>query len=85
MAIGLETLQLDPGTETERIAGWLRHALGQVLHRRGVVIGLSGGIDSTVTAALAVRSLRPQKVYGILMPERHSEACTNTLGQGVCE
>ena len=38
----------------------------------GVVVGLSGGIDSAVSAALAVRALGPDKVHGICLPYRTS-------------
>lgn len=38
----------------------------------GVLVGLSGGIDSAVTAALAVRALGPDRVRGIRMPSRYS-------------
>ncbi len=37
-----------------------------------VVVGLSGGIDSSVTAALAVLALGPERVLGVLMPSRYS-------------
>ena len=50
----------------------MREFLQTQLKRRGVVIGLSGGIDSTVTAALAVRAFGPERVLGLEMPERHS-------------
>lgn len=75
-----ETLSLDPQLETEKIVNELRRSLFQ-LKRRGLVLGLSGGIDSTVTAALAVRALGKGKVFGILMPERHSESETTSLGR----
>ncbi|ACB39201.1 NAD+ synthase [Pyrobaculum neutrophilum] len=39
---------------------------------RGVVVGLSGGVDSTVTAALAVEALGPERVLGLFMPSRHT-------------
>jgi NAD+ synthase (glutamine-hydrolysing) len=40
----------------------------------GVVIGLSGGIDSALTAAIAVDALRPDAVRGVMMPSRYSSA-----------
>ena len=36
----------------------------------GVVVGLSGGIDSSVLATLCARALGPERVYGLLMPMR---------------
>ncbi|MBT9556228.1 MAG: hypothetical protein IV100_09375, partial [Myxococcales bacterium] len=39
---------------------------------RGVVVGLSGGIDSAVTAALAVRALGREHVHGLAMPSEFS-------------
>ncbi len=40
----------------------------------GVVVGLSGGIDSSVTAALAARALGPENVLGVAMPASHTAA-----------
>ncbi len=39
---------------------------------RSVVLGLSGGIDSAVTAAVAARAIGPDKVYGVTLPSRYS-------------
>ena len=80
-----DSLNIDAAAETARIVQALRRQLSQNLKRRGLVIGLSGGIDSTVTAALAVRALGKDKVFGILMPERHSEAESSSLGQKVAD
>ncbi len=63
-------LHLDPAAETERIAEAVRRQVAGRLRRKGVVLGLSGGIDSSVTAALCVRALGPGRVFGIFMPER---------------
>jgi NAD+ synthase len=43
------------------------------LRRKGVIIGLSGGLDSAVVAALAVRALGPEKVFCVFLPEKHSD------------
>ncbi|PYM13303.1 MAG: NAD(+) synthase, partial [Verrucomicrobia bacterium] len=53
---GPQALLLDAAREVEKISVWLREALARELRRRGLVVGLSGGIDSSVTAALAVRA-----------------------------
>lgn len=67
-----DVLKLDETVEIERIGARLRESLGRVLHKRGLVIAMSSGIDSSVCAALAVRALGPDKVYGLLLPERDS-------------
>ena len=66
-------LHLNSAEETERIAAALRLQLGESLSRRGFVVGMSGGIDSSVCAALAVRAVGPNHVFGLLMPEQDSE------------
>ena len=62
-------MQFDLEREVLRIAEQLRRILSKDLKRRGIVLGLSGGIDSSVTAALAVRALGPERVFGLMMPE----------------
>ena len=66
-------LHLNPAEETERIAATLRQQLGESLNRRGLVVGMSGGIDSSVCAALAVRAVGAAHVFGLLMPEQDSD------------
>src|SRR5204862_7430202 len=71
-------LHLNPAEETERIAATLRQQLGDALNRRGLVVGMSGGIDSSVCAALAVRAVGAAHVFGRLMPGHDS--ARNSLG-----
>ncbi len=73
-------LHLDAEAEVERIVSTIRTQLGSKLRRKGVVLGLSGGIDSSVVAALAVRALGPERVLGLFMPERHSDPASLRLG-----
>jgi NAD+ synthase len=84
-AFGPDLLRLDAPRETERICRRLREAVGGPLRRRGLVIGLSGGIDSSVSATLAVRALGAARVFGLLMPERHSDDDTLRLSRGLAE
>lgn len=72
MKLTPDVLRLDEVAEIERIAVRMREALGRVLHRRGLVVAMSSGIDSSVSAALAVRALGPDRVFGLVLPERDS-------------
>src|SRR5688572_31036841 len=74
-------LDLDPAAETARIVEFMRARVTGTLRRRGAVLGLSGGIDSSVVAALCVRAFGKDKVLGLFMPERHSSDEALTLGR----
>lgn len=83
MAFTKDVLALDTERETARICEWLRKQVRGELRRKGLVLGLSGGIDSSVVAGLAVRALGPEAVLGLLMPERDSEDESLELGHQV--
>src|SRR5215475_15855182 len=51
--------------------------------RRGVVVALSGGIDSSVVGALAARALGADRVLGLLMPEADSSPSSLRLGRAL--
>jgi NAD+ synthase len=67
-------LDIDAAAVAHHIAMTLRDQVFHRLRRRGVVVGLSGGIDSSVVAGLAARALGPERVVGLLMPERESSS-----------
>ena len=75
-----DALLIDPAVETERIAQHIRNYLRDV-KRKGAVIGLSGGIDSSVTAALCARAVGSEHVFGIFMPDADSSPESLLLGQ----
>jgi len=79
--LSASALRLDAAHEVERIADAIRTAVHSTLKRRGAVIGISGGIDSSVSAALCVRALGPERVLGVLMPEADSAPESTVLGQ----
>ena len=72
-------LFLNAAQEVERITSILRSLMRNTIKRRGIVLGLSGGIDSSVTCALAVKAFGSKKVFGLHMPERHSADETLSL------
>jgi NAD+ synthase len=78
-------LALDPAAEVERIADTMRDQVLKRLRRRGAVVGLSGGIDSSVTAALAVHAFGSRKVLALFMPEKDSDRESLRLGRMVAD
>lgn len=81
-------MQFDPGVlavDADSIICDIENALRRdvlsTLKRKGIVVGLSGGIDSSVVAALAVRALGPERVLAVLMPERDSSPASLELGK----
>ena len=65
-------LVIDPAEETKKICGFVETQVKSGFRRSGIVIGLSGGIDSAVMAELAVRSVGSDNVYGFVLPEKES-------------
>lgn len=84
-AVSPISLTIDPAAETERIVAAMREQLRHTLRRRGFVLGLSGGVDSSVCAALAARAVGAQNVLCIFMPENDSDPESLTLGRLVAE
>ena len=80
---GATPLALDCPAEVDRISGWMVETVARSLRRRGVVLGISGGVDSAVCAALAVRALGASKVFGLLMPEHDSSSLSAERGAQV--
>ena len=75
-----DALSLDLDQCASTIEAAIRRQVGE-LKRRGLVVGLSGGIDSSVVTCLAARALGPQRVQVLLMPERASSSESLTLGK----
>ena len=78
--LGPAVLAMDLEAEAERIADWMRVAV-RGMRRRGLVVAMSGGIDSSVCAALAVRAVGADRVFGLLLPERDSSSRSTELGR----
>lgn len=78
-------LDIDPAMEVERIVNALREQVRLRLRKRGLVLGLSGGIDSTVCAALAARAIGPENVLCLFMPEDDSDPESLRLGRLVAD
>jgi len=73
MALDWTVLDIDYAAEAERIAARLREICSRELHRRGLIVAISGGIDSSVCAALAVKALGKDRVFCLILPETDSD------------
>lgn len=80
-----DVLDLDLEATADRLSRRLRDCVTGQLRRRGVVVAVSGGIDSACVAALAVRALGPRRVFGLLLPERDSSPESTEYAQRLCD
>ena len=76
-----DVLRIDAAAVAAQIEEGIRTQVFTTLRRRGVVVGLSGGIDSSVVTTLAARALGPDRVLALLMPERDSSSESAELGR----
>jgi NAD+ synthase len=67
-----DVLRIDAPTVAARLQAFIRETVFHRLKRKGLVVALSGGIDSSVVGALAATALGPERVLGLMMPESDS-------------
>ncbi|MGD8415034.1 MAG: NAD(+) synthase [Candidatus Latescibacterota bacterium] len=72
MSFSPDALNIDVEKEVERIVTGLRTQVGKTFKKRGAVVGVSGGVDSSVVLALCVKAFGPNKVLVVLMPDQDS-------------
>jgi NAD+ synthase len=72
MTFSKQEINIDPAAEAHRIIQQMREIVGERLRKRGAVIGISGGIDSSVCLALSAGAFGPERVLGVTMPESDS-------------
>ncbi len=72
MIFDLNVLKINPEKELEKLSNFVINQVNAVFRRKGVVVGLSGGIDSACIAAIAVHALGKEKIVGLVLPEKES-------------
>jgi NAD+ synthase len=78
-------LRIDAAREVERIVEHIRKTVFTSLKRKGAVVGVSGGIDSSVVAYLCARALGKERVLALFTPETDSSPDSLRLGRMVAE
>ncbi|XXX82158.1 NAD(+) synthase [Sorangium sp. So ce134] len=80
-----DVLRIDAPAVAQKIEQAIRDQVFGTLRRRGAVVGISGGIDSSVVSTLCARALGKDKVLGIFMPERDTSDDALRLGKLLAE
>ena len=75
------SLAFDVKAEIERITQDMRQVVHTKFRRRGAVVGISGGIDSSVTLALCAHTFGPEHVFGVMLPEHESSPDSRALAE----
>lgn len=74
-----DSLKIDAEKVVDELCQTIRTQLRKDLKKSGAIIGISGGIDSSVCAALCAKALGPDRVVGIMMPEKTPPRIQNGL------
>lgn len=85
MKFTMNSIYLDANVETERLVAALKDTVAYKLKKRGAIVGVSGGIDSSVVLALCAKTFGPEKVLAIMMPEKDSSPESKELATLLCE
>jgi len=80
-----DLIGFDEEQEVEKIKKKTIELLKKDLRKRGLVVAVSGGVDSAVCAGLAAKSVGTKKVFTLLLPEQDSSDDSVSLGKQVVD
>ena len=72
MGFDLDVLKIDPLQEVEKLSKFIVNQVNFIFRRKGIIVGLSGGIDSACMASIAAHAMGNEKVFGLVLPEKES-------------
>ncbi len=81
MEFSKQVLNIDPEIVTDEIVTLLQTNVRTIMRRYGAVIGISGGVDSSVVLALCVRAFGPKRIAAIMLPEKDSDPESESLAR----
>jgi NAD+ synthase len=80
-----DVLKIDCEKVAMEIEEFVKNSVFNLLKKKGVVLGISGGIDSSVCCAICVNALGKERVFGIHMPEKESSEDTLKMSKIVTD
>jgi NAD+ synthase len=78
-------LTVDPEVETRKITDTIVKAVSKDFRKKGLIVAVSGGVDSSVTLALCVKAIGENRILALQMPERHSASETLPLSSLIAD
>ncbi len=84
-SFSIDMLKINCGQELEKISVFLQKVIFKKFRKRGVVVALSGGIDSSVVGAICTHALGKNRVFGLLLPEKESSPDSTRLGKVITD
>jgi len=85
MGFNKDSIKLDAAKAVDEISAKLKEDVVKKLKKRGAIIGISGGIDSSVVLALCAKTFGPDKVLGVMMPEFDSNPDSKALAKELAD
>ena len=85
MTFNSHILENDAEAQTRQIVELLIETVHKRLHRQGAVVGISGGIDSSVVLALCLRAFGPEHTLAVMLPEKDSDPETEQISRRLAE
>lgn len=80
-----DSIKIDAEKVVDELCQVIRTQLRKDLKKSGAIVGISGGIDSSVCAALCAKALGPDRIVGIMMPEKDSSPDSESLARELAE
>lgn len=81
MTFNSDKLKINADYEAKQVEAFLLGAVRGIPKRDGIIVGISGGIDSAVVAALSVRAVGKDRVLGLILPEKESSPISAQYAQ----
>ena len=81
MEFNKDVLNINPEQVTQDLVTMLRNTVRKEMRRYGGVLGISGGVDSSVVLALCVRAFGPERVVALMLPEMDSDPESEALAR----